>query len=228
VFFVSFPLGRGWRKIPCLPIPDYSTCLLATLRCNTRQRKEQLISQMSSTIRDISIPAVEELRRNNWLEDGSLRGAKLFEANLEGAELGRANLEGVSFYGCNLKGAYITEANLQKTDFSAANLEGAYLGFSNFHGALFMAANLRKASLTEANLESANLSHADMREAKLYKANFTKAKLSNTNLAKITWFDGANFQEAIYDHRTIWPDGFDPVAAGAILVEDEDEAKSGD
>jgi hypothetical protein len=35
VFFVSFPLGGGWRKIPCLSIPDYPIGLLLTLRCNT-------------------------------------------------------------------------------------------------------------------------------------------------------------------------------------------------
>jgi len=35
-FFISFPLGGGWRKIPCLPCQNYSACLFATLRCNTR------------------------------------------------------------------------------------------------------------------------------------------------------------------------------------------------
>jgi hypothetical protein len=33
VFFVSFPLPGGWRKIPCLFLSGYPVC---TLRCNTR------------------------------------------------------------------------------------------------------------------------------------------------------------------------------------------------
>jgi hypothetical protein len=31
--------------------------------------------------------------------------------------------------------------------------------------------------------------------------------------------EDAYFGNAKYDRDTIWPDGFDPVAAGAILVE---------
>jgi hypothetical protein len=36
VFFVSFPLGGGWRKIPCLFAAGYPDLPWATLRCNTR------------------------------------------------------------------------------------------------------------------------------------------------------------------------------------------------
>jgi hypothetical protein len=35
VFFVSFPLGGGWRKIPCLFAAGYPDLPWATLRCNT-------------------------------------------------------------------------------------------------------------------------------------------------------------------------------------------------
>ena len=76
---------------------------------------------------------------------------------------------------------------------------------ANLTGAELWEANLAGASLLVANLTGANLWHADLTGAKLWLANLT----------------GANLEEAMYDTDTMWPDGFDPVAAGAKLVESE-------
>ena len=50
-------------------------------------KKADLIAQLSSDVRDVAVPAAEELRRHGWLGDGSLRRADLQEANLQGANL---------------------------------------------------------------------------------------------------------------------------------------------
>jgi uncharacterized protein YjbI with pentapeptide repeats len=71
------------------------------------------------------------------------------------------------------------------------------------HGEL----SLRKADLTETNLNKVDLSKADLSGADLRKADLHKANLC-----------GANLSGAVYDKETIWPDGFDPQAAGAIPV----------
>ena len=55
------------------------------------------------------------------------------------------------------------------------------------------------ADLKWANLKWANLRQADLRGAKLMGADLTGAR---------------------YDTDTKWPEGFDPVAAGAVLVDD--------
>ena len=57
--------------------------------------------------------------------------------------------------------------------------------------------------LIKADLQGIDLSGAD-----LYKANLTGANLSRANL-----------REAKYDKHTKFPDGFDPEAAGMVLVE---------
>ena len=57
------------------------------------------------------------------------------------------------------------------------------------------------ANLSEAYLLSANLSGAGLSEANLGGANLT----------------GANLQLATADTRTLWPEGFDPVAAGVTF-----------
>jgi hypothetical protein len=56
------------------------------------------------------------------------------------------------------------------------------------------------------------LAYADLSGANLSAATPIGAKLLGANLS------GANLQEAKYDKDTKWPDGFDPVAAGAIKV----------
>ena len=61
-------------------------------------------------------------------------------------------------------------------------------------------------SLEGADLRGANLSRADLSEANLSEANLSRANLS----------------DAKYSANTKWPVGFDPVAAGAVLVEDDD------
>ena len=57
-----------------------------------------------------------------------------------------------------------------------------------------------------ANLEGANLEEANLEEAVLADAN-----LSGANLG------GANFRMAKATEDTVWPEGFDPQAAGVIL-----------
>jgi len=58
--------------------------------------------------------------------------------------------------------------------------------------------DLSGADLSRADLWGANLNVADLRGANLYEANLSMVR---------------------YNARTMWPEGFDPVAAGAVLVE---------
>lgn len=111
------------------------TYWLLTIVLGTREKKEELIGQLRSEIRDVAISAVEELRRNGWLMDGSLKGANLNFAILENARLSDVNLQ----Y------ALLQDANLQGSDLLYANLEGALLTETNFEGALFWHANLKGA-----------------------------------------------------------------------------------
>ena len=147
------------------------------------EKKEKLIVNMRSKVRDIALQAVEELRRSNWLMDGSLRNANLDGANLRGAEL----------YDANLTEAILTSANLSGAKLSGARLSGA--------------------NLFNADLSSAILGYADLNGANLERAN-----LYGTDLSAVYNLKSANLNGAWYSDKTNWPDGFDPVAAGAILV----------
>ena len=64
---------------------------------------------------------------------------------------------------------------------------------------------------------SADLSGADLRRAALSGTDLHGADLSGAALcwADLRW---ADLNGVTYDADTKWPDGFDPIAAGAILV----------
>ena len=67
-----------------------------------------------------------------------------------------------------------------------------------------------------ANLSRANLAGADLEGAALVGANLCGADLTRANLrgANLT---RAHLEGASADEDTIWPDGFDPEAAGVIF-----------
>jgi uncharacterized protein YjbI with pentapeptide repeats len=77
-------------------------------------------------------------------------------------------------------------------------------------------ADLRGANLNDADLWAANLREANLRGANLREANLAGADLSEAFLRD------AHLRLARYNADTKWPEGFDPKAAGAWLVEDDD------
>ncbi len=79
-------------------------------------------------------------------------------------------------------------------------------------------ANLIWANLWGAGLDGADRTGVDLRQAKLYGANLRGADLRKADLtgAKL---ESADLRGARYSLNTTWPDGFDPQAAGAVLVD---------
>lgn len=61
------------------------------------QERDRLIREMNNKDSGIVMRAVDELRANGWLEDGSLSNARMGDANFRGVNLKRANLSGVRF-----------------------------------------------------------------------------------------------------------------------------------
>ena len=84
---------------------------------------------------------------------------------------------------------------------------------------------LPNANLSGEYLSGANLSGTDLREANLRDADLKRTDLSGANLSKAYLFGadlrGADLSDAKYNSETKWPEGFDPEAAEAVLVEDE-------
>lgn len=125
-------------------------------------RKQSLIADMGRNIQVITHAAIEKLRAEDWLYDGSLRDAQLKSANLQEANLFLANLSGAYMHFANLRSANLFRAELVEVDLSAANLSGASCVGANFERANLQKARLQYADLSGANLEKANLLDAQI------------------------------------------------------------------
>lgn len=111
------------------------------------QQLAQTIQRMSSSVNTVAIAALEDVRFQGALGDGSLNGAVLIGANLQNAQMSNAVMQNVN----------LTGANLQRVRFLDADLSGSNLSLANLNGTSFFRANLVGVNLTDANLEGANL-----------------------------------------------------------------------
>lgn len=154
----------------------------------------ELIRRLSSPDNKRVLQAVEELRVQGWLGDGTLVGVPLCHVHMEGADLLGANLSSVDFH----------QAHLQNADLSMANLESA--------------------KLTRANLQDANLSLANLTGADLFKADLTNAhNLTHTQLARAKRLWGAIMPDGeTYDGRYNLPGDIDFARWGRIDLNDEE------
>jgi len=168
-----------------------------------------------------------------------LSEATFYDADLSGADLSDSDLSGVEFGGTLLpEFGDFGLVDLSGANLSGANLSGAfsesYEDFSgaDFSGADFHRATLRNVNFSGANFSGANLFGADFRGADFSGADFSGANLFGSEFGALRAFfgadlSGANLSQAnlvevglsgaTADETTIWPEGFDPAAAGVIF-----------
>ncbi len=104
---------------------------------------------------------------------------------------------------------YVVLDSLRKCDTAGVDLSQAILRRAYLRGVDLRGAILRRTSLIEANLRGASLVGMDLGEANLIGAYLAGADLT-----------AANLKGAKANDRTIWPEGFDPEAAGVEFVGD--------
>jgi hypothetical protein len=112
-------------------------------------------------------------------------------------------------------GLYLYQYKLGKVDLSGADFHDTDLSRANLVGAKLSGANLQNAGLRYADLRGADLTNADLRGADLRFARLKGADLTGANL------EGANLLLSTYRPDTIWPEGFDQKAAGAVLAAED-------
>lgn len=135
--------------------------------------------------------------------------------------------------GAHVAAVYVPEGTI---DFDSAILEGfAIPGLTtlrgrSFRNAVMYWAMMAGADLSGCNFEGADLRGANLRDASLIGANLSCANLGEDNLGGSTSLQGTNLTDANlggtimlgarFDHRTVFPMGFDPYAMG-MVAEDE-------
>ena len=175
----------------------------------TEALKKRLVREVSSESNEIAKAAVDWLRAEGWLtgDDGLLKGANLWRANLRGARLQGANLQGTNFWRANLNGAKLR----------GANLNGADLGRADFSEADLYEATLQSSKLHGTNLSSSNLAKSNLQDAYFYDTNLSGSNLWNAILI------GTKPHYAQYDEKTALPDAkyvFDDGDGNMLFTED--------
>jgi hypothetical protein len=122
----------------------------------------------------------------------ALLGQNMYRANLTGSDLSGSKVWRSTFWYAQAEGVSFKNAILEGTDFSDADLRKA-----DFSGALLANADFRGA-----DLEGSNLRHTFFKEA-----NFRTSNLKDVDLSG-----------AIFDDKTVWPAGFDPIQVGARRI----------
>lgn len=140
---------------------------------NTNKHAQSgLVDAMRSSVKRIVKDAIDELRANSWLTDGSLRGVNFSRSRLQGAGLAKAD-----FRRCDFRSARLDHASIQKADFTDSDLRWVTLNHT-----LGIQAVFKSARMMQSKLRSATLTGADFRNADLRQADFTNADLSMSDL----------------------------------------------
>jgi len=101
-----------------------------------------------------------------------------------------------------------SESPLKAYDWQYANLAEVWWEGVDARGVDFFRANFRNAGLARSSLQRAVFYEADLTDAVLKGAHLEGTSFYGAHL------DGARLNGATSDAATVWPEGFDPVAAG--------------
>ena len=105
-------------------------------------RIEELLNKLRTNSNRVALKAVDELRNQGWLTDGSLQGVAMCKAPLQGVNLSNANLCCAGLHQAHLEWADLSGAALRATKLSLCNLNGANLKDAKLENADFFKANL--------------------------------------------------------------------------------------
>jgi uncharacterized protein YjbI with pentapeptide repeats len=199
---------------------------LAILEFCTPQEKGKLVESLyNATLISTATPAVTlaraNLRRVHLVEaeiDGvNFAAADMRSANMVGASLKAAELSHTVLVGAKLGWSVMGESCMVEAELGGATLTGVDLRKADIHNTHMIMANLKWADLSQANLSGTNLLRANLEDAVLTAADLSGAVLLWTNFTRAR-LDGTKMDKATYNRQTLWPEDFDPAAAGAVMI----------
>lgn len=126
--------------------------------------------------------------------------------------------------GTNFQGMKFRNASFEQCDLAETNMKGAVFGpGTKFYRCTLNGADLAGVDFAGAHIDSVNFRGADLRGAKnlvdVKKSNFQRADLRGADLSKMKQpMVGVVWDDAIYDAKTKFPAGFDPLKAGAVAA----------
>ncbi|HRJ67239.1 MAG TPA: pentapeptide repeat-containing protein [Alphaproteobacteria bacterium] len=154
-----------------------------------------------------------------------------------------ASYELVHFKNSTLRGSRLEGGNFMFTHFLQSDLSETIFNRGRFRNVGFFETDLTNADFTDAEFDkggfSGDLSNTVFKNARFYQTQFRKATLDGTDFSNAQIFNshfaaldfskanllGVQLTGSTYTCETKWPEGFDPVAAGAKMQERCDKPK---
>jgi hypothetical protein len=168
-----------------------------------RVRAADVQAAMSVLGRRLRVPGFQQL--------------ELSRVALQRAHLRQARLAGADLHYSDLSAADLSGADLQLADLTGIRLAAAVLISANLHQADLRTAILWHVRLDDADLRGTDLTGADLSGAHLPRARLEQADLRGADLSG-TDLSSVHLDAAVADPTTIWPQRFDPSAAGVIIT----------
>ena len=177
----------------------------------------------------------EHLESTRSFKSRDLRNVEFRDTDLSGWDLRRQFLANASFTNTDLTDVDFTDAVILGTRFSRSGITSEQIASTRSHAER----NLQRLWLVSEDIEGLDLSFQNLRDSELNRVNlrnvdFTRADLSNAHIngeleganLSSTNLEGGHIRNilrrpegAIYNQWTIFPNRFDPVAEGMVLVE---------
>ena len=124
--------------------------------------------------------------------------------SLKETSLRNVQKPGMAFREFSMNKVFINKSDFYGSNFSNAQIERSGFGETNFSDSFFI----------NAKIEATRFSHVDFSKADLTNANFLRSSFLDVNFKNAKTAD-IDLTDSTYDCKTVWPDGFDPIAAGA-------------
>jgi uncharacterized protein YjbI with pentapeptide repeats len=162
-----------------------------------------------------------------WSHGGGFTACEAsYKAIFVRVDLAEAKLTRTSAINLDFQGANLTAADLSGSDLWGADLQNATLAAANLSNADLSHANLINANLTNSNLTNAKLRRSiKLKKANLRGANLQNADLGYADLSQVIYDRRTNWQGAIYNEKTIFPDKFPPESKKQMYFQSSQKPK---
>lgn len=184
-----------------------------TTRAVEAAEKELQAAKSAAQVAAAEKKLVDAMKRQQALMEPPVR-PPMTAAALRAGLVSDADLSGLDMQHSDLKKMRLAYRRLRGADFSGSDLSDASLQGCDLRAAVFANSNLSRTVFYEADLREANLQGAT-----LVGSDFQRARLEGADFRGTT-IEDVDFR-ATYDKSTLWPEGFDPDAAGAVRVDVE-------
>jgi uncharacterized protein YjbI with pentapeptide repeats len=192
----------AWCEACGVPVPTAEE-----IKQQARERKERKAAQHAQLLADLRGGRLGVRRWNEQPLAVRRNAGSYCRVDLSGTNLAGVNLRDMDFTGANFDQTTLARADLTNGTFNNASFRGAHLKGATLD-AVFGKADFEKAKLQDAKLRYGKFRAVSFKDVDLSGADFSSGDLCGADLSTAN-LDGTRFWYTRFDHRTLFPPGFE-------------------